>query len=129
MSYRIIVLLDCVLGDIRKVEPEARDCWWGPRPETWYPEPISWMEPRTRDPGPSRWDTTPEISYPIHRWDRDSRPGTLKVGPETQNPRPGTLKMDFQKIFLSFLWRLTFMNEFMCFMRLCLFCIIKRIQF
>ena len=90
--------------------PETRDCWWDPRPE---------------------------IRDPTHRWDRDSTPRTLKVGPETRDPRPnsevdpgpetrdpksgvrdlrpGTLKVsEFSANFLSFLCSLACMNEFIC---------------
>ena len=74
---------------------------WDPRPET--------RDPFHRwDPGPLRWNPRPN-SY--------VGPGILKKGPETWDPESG-----FSGDFLSFLWRLAYMDEFMRFMRLCLFC-------
>ena len=58
---------------IRKVGPETRDIWWDPRPEAHL---IGGAQ------GPESV--------------------TLKVGPETRDPRPGTLKVYFLKKFSVF---------------------------
>ena len=86
---------------IWKVRPKTQDCWWGLRIET-------------RDPS-HRWDPGPEPGTQLIGGIRHPRPRTLKVGPETWDP-------ENSESVLSFLWSLAFMDEFMCFMRLCLFC-------
>ena len=58
------------------------------------------------------WGSRPSIRDPSNRKDQ----GTLNMGPDTRDPGPWKWK------FLSFLWSLAIMNEFMCLMRLCLFC-------
>ena len=74
--------------------------------------------PKTQDSGamgPGTWDLRPGT------W--NLRPGIQLIGgcrdprPETWDPGSG-----FSANFLSFLWNMAFMNKFMCFMRLCLFC-------
>ena len=50
------------------------------------------------------------------------RPGPLNVGLGARDPRSGILKLDFQQLLFSFLWNLSFLNEFIRYIRLCLFC-------
>ena len=59
------------------------------------------MGPKTRDPGPNS-----------------------QVRLETRDPKRGTRdpEIGFSANFLSFLSSLAFVNEFICFMHLCLFC-------
>ena len=83
----------------RKLGPKTRDCWWNSRPETRDPthrkdmgleNGILKMGLETLDPGPNS-----------------------EVGSGTRDPRPGTLKVDFQQILSVFFetWHL-WMNSF-----------------
>ena len=70
------------------------------RSETQDPGPISQVGPGTRDLGPLRWDPRSETGDPTPLWDpvfdtRDPIGGT-------EDPRQGTLKVNFLKIVSVF---------------------------
>ena len=63
----------------------------------------------------AEWDLRLGTHLKGGTWDR--RPRTLKLGAETRDSETG-----FSEHFLSFPGNIAIMNVFMCFIRLCLFC-------
>ena len=87
------------------MQPKTQDFYWDPRLETWDPSYRWDLSPETRNSKGGIQD--PKHGTQLIGGAQDPRPKTWDPRPKTQDPG-----ISFSANFLSFLWNLELMNEF-----------------